>query len=80
MSITKNVFSKQSEYTATYSNMRGVDFNASLKNAHTRFAYLQNLYRDYDNEAGRIESIPGFRSLAQMPDKIPYVFLTRGCR
>ena len=77
MGIIKNGFSGQGEYTASYANMRGVDFNCSLRDAHTRFAYLENMYRDYDNEAGRIESIPGFRRLVQMSGRINSLFMQK---
>ena len=51
------------EYTVSYKGMRGVDFSAD-GNAPTRerFAYLENMYRDYEGSGGDIvESIPGFR-------------------
>ena len=67
----------KTEYTTTYSGMRGVDFNASLKNGHTRFAYLENMYHDYDSEDGRIESIPGFRSLMDLPKRINAIYMQK---
>ena len=77
MSNSKSTFNERSQYTTTYSGMRGVDFNASLNNAHTRFAYLENMYRDYDSEDGRIESIPGFRRICNLPGKINAIFMQK---
>ena len=69
MSIKKGGFNN-GEYTATYSGMRGVDFDASTEKGRTRFAYLENMYRDYDKEQCRIESIPGFRKLMTLNGRI----------
>ena len=77
MSTVKGSFNERSQYTTTYSGMRGVDLNASLKNAHTRFAYLENMYRDYDSEDGRIESIPGFRRIAELAGGINALFMQK---
>ena len=68
---------RKSEYTTTYSGMRGVDFNASLKSGHSRFAYLENMYHDYDSEEGRIESIPGYRSLMTLPKRINGIYMQK---
>ena len=70
MSMRKGGFSEKSEYTVSYSDMRGVDLNASLKNGQKRFAYLENMYRDYDADGARIESVPGFRELFKCGDAI----------
>ncbi len=75
MSIRKGGFN--SEYTATYSGMRGVDFDASAEKGRTRFAYLENMYRDYEGKQGRIESIPGFRKLATLNGKINAIFMQK---
>ena len=68
---------KSSEYTTTYSGMRGVDFNGSLKNGRTRFAHLENMYHDYDSEDGRIESIPGFRQIMKLPKRINAIYMQK---
>ncbi len=77
MSIRKNSFGNRSEYTTTYSGMRGVDFDASTEKGRTRFAHLENMYRDYDGEEARIESIPGFRRLIQCNGKINAIFIQK---
>ena len=54
-----------SEYTVSYGNFRGVDRNSdSSEVSSVRLSYSENMYRDYDGEnAGAVESIPGFRQL-----------------
>ena len=76
MSIKKGGFNS-GEYTATYSGMRGVDFDASTEKGRTRFAYLENMYRDYDKEQCRIESIPGFRKLMMLNGRINAIFMQK---
>lgn len=56
---------KNGERSIVYSDMRGVDFSLDGSNiARNRFAYLENMYRDYDGDgAGIVESIPGYRKI-----------------
>ena len=77
MSIKRNSFNNRSEYTTTYYGMRGVDFDASTEKGRTRFAHLENMYRDYDGEEARIESVPGFRRLVQCNGKINAIFIQK---
>ena len=73
---TKSYLSKKSDMTLTYSNMRGVDFSADGEDSKRyRFKYLQNMYRDYDGDGARIiESIPGFRKLFSVGERINGIF------
>ena len=68
MKNTSNLIKSQSQYNRHYHNMRGVDFTGDGSNIDSdRFAYLENMYRDYDGEgAGITESIPGFRRLCTL--------------
>ncbi len=61
----KNLISK-TEYSVVYSDMGGVDFSGDGSDiSRKRFAYLENMYKDYDGDgAGIIESIPGYRKIA----------------
>lgn len=58
-----NILTNRTEYSRVYSNFRGVDFS----NDHTqvnvsRFAYLVNMYKDYQSGQGEaVETIAGFR-------------------
>ncbi len=62
--ITKRNYSKRSEYSVVYNNFKGVDFSDSGSDvSRSRFAYLENMYRDYEGDAGMIESIPGYRKI-----------------
>ena len=56
---------KNGERSIIYADMRGVDFSSDGSNvARNRFAYLENMYRDYDGDgAGIVESIPGYRKI-----------------
>ena len=71
MGVKKNGLGTKNEYTVTYSGMRGVDFGACADSDRGRFAYLENMYRDYDATGGVCtESIPGYRSLAHLSGRI----------
>ena len=61
--LTGKKYSQKKEYSVIYSNFKGVDFSESDSAvSRERFAYLENMYRDYDGNGGDvIESIPGFR-------------------
>ncbi|MBP3606628.1 MAG: leucine-rich repeat domain-containing protein [Clostridia bacterium] len=65
MRNTSNLIRSKSQYNRHYHNMRGVDFTGDGSNIDgDRFAYLENMYRDYDGEGeGITESVPGFRIL-----------------
>ena len=65
MRNTSNLIKSRSQYNRHYHNMRGVDFTGDGSNIESnRFAYLENMYRDYDGEGeGITESVPGFRAL-----------------
>ncbi len=78
MGVTKNGFGSGNEYTVTYSGMRGVDFGASSDSDRTRFAYLENMYRDYDADGGaRVESVPGFRNLVNCASNVHLLFMQK---
>ncbi len=76
MRNTVNLIKSQSQYNRHYHNMRGVDFTGDGSNIESdRFAYLENMYRDYDGEgAGITESIPGFRRLCSLGAPIYGIF------
>jgi len=67
------------EYSINYSLMGGVDFSSPDSiSGRRRFAYLENMYRDYDGEGAELtESIPGFRKLAAFGSKINGFYLQR---
>ena len=76
MRNTINLIKSQNQYNRHYHNMRGVDFTGDGSNIESnRFAYLENMYRDYDGEgAGITESIPGFRKLCSLGAPIYGIF------
>ncbi|MBR7095121.1 MAG: leucine-rich repeat domain-containing protein [Clostridia bacterium] len=57
-----------SVYTKIYSDMGGVDFSGEPSEiSEHRFAYLENMYRDYESGAGAgVETIPGFRTVSDL--------------
>jgi len=79
MGIRKNSSNGSSEYTVTYSGMRGVAFDRSDGgDKRYRFSYLENMYKDYSGGgAGTVESIPGFRRLARLGKKINGIYTQR---
>lgn len=64
------------EYTVSYRDMCGVDFSVSgTKNQKRRYAYTENMYRDYDGDGGSIiESVPGFRRIASFGGTIHGIY------
>ena len=72
----KNYIGKRTEYTCTYKDMRGVDFSSDGSGVpNGRFAYLENMYRDYDGAGAAVtESIPGFRKIFSAGAKIHGIF------
>jgi hypothetical protein len=67
---------RSGEYSVIYSDMRGVDLrgDGSSVDRH-RFADLENMYKDYEGGGeGAIESIPGYRRLLDLGDKIHGIF------
>lgn len=73
---SKSYASKRTEYTCTYRDMRGVDFSGSGAGISTaRFAYAENMYRDYDGDGGSvIESVPGFRTVTSAGSQVHGIY------
>ena len=67
------------EYSVNYSMMGGVDFSSPESiSGRRRYPYLENMYRDYDGEGAELtESIPGFRKLFSLGEKINAIYLQR---
>lgn len=62
--VTRRNFSKKNEYSVIYNSFKGVDFSDGGSDvSRNRFAYLENMYRDYDGDSSVIESIPGYRRI-----------------
>ncbi len=76
MAERKNIIKSASEYTRSYENLRGVDFSDHSPDAQKRYAYLENMYVDYEG-GGCVESIPGFRKIANLKEKINRIFSQR---
>ena len=71
-----NLINSKSEYTRSYSDIRGVDLGGNGSSISVRrLAYSENMYRDYEGEGGGvIESIPGFRKLFSLGKKINGIY------
>ena len=66
----KNLIGSESQYNRHYSNMRGVDFTGDGSNIQSdRFAYLENMYRDYEGEGAGISLNPQKASARVNPQK-----------
>ena len=62
--MRENLIKSDAEYNRILENMRGVDFSGNKKSVDKRYAYLENMYRDYSAGGGDlIESVPGFRRI-----------------
>ncbi len=68
----KNLLRQRDEYARYFTDFRGVDFSSDhTEVADNRFAYLVNMYKDYNSGVGgAIETIPGFRRIGQFSAKI----------
>lgn len=74
MGIRKTAISNSTDYTVSYSDMRGVDFSPTLTDRR-RFSYLENMYRDYESSGAEFtESIPGFRRIASFKSKVHAIY------
>ena len=76
MSVKRSYKTDGSEYTVTYSDMRGVDFSSDTENSKRyRFRELENMYKDYTGGgAGIVESIPGYRKLYSFYRRIHAIY------
>ncbi len=79
MAVKKHKMKSGTEYTVSYSAMRGVDFSSAEGDMKRyRFSYLENMYKDYEGGgAGIIESIPGFRKAYATGRRIHSIFSHR---
>ena len=64
------------QYTRSYSGFRGVELGVGSEGASRhRLAYVENMYRDYGgNEPDIIESVPGYRRIAEFRGKIHGIY------
>lgn len=76
MAEHRNIIKSTAEYTRSYENLRGVDFSELSCDAEHRYAYLENMYVDYEGGGG-VESIPGFRKLTTLDGRINNIFSRR---
>ena len=59
-----DLIKSECEFNRVLENMRGVDFSGASDSRESRYAYLENMYRDYAaGKEGLIESVPGFRRI-----------------
>ncbi|MBE6536722.1 MAG: leucine-rich repeat domain-containing protein [Ruminococcaceae bacterium] len=74
--LTSRKYTPKREFSVIYNNFRGVDFSESGSEiSRERFAYLENMYRDYDLDGGGvIESIPGYRRIYDTKKRINGIF------
>ncbi len=71
--------SKNGEGYVAYKNFGGMDVIESAdKRGKVSFAYAENMYRDYEGDfSGSVESIPGFRTLANFRSAVNSVFMQK---
>lgn len=65
-------YNSNTQYSRKLENFRGVDFSSGQTQVSPqRFAYAQNMWRDYSSElGGAIETVPGFRLLNSLEGRI----------
>jgi len=79
MALRKNYIGKSTEYTVSYTGMRGVDFSSESRSARRyRYSYAENMYKDYSGGGeGITESVPGFRKVFSTYSKIHSIFFQK---
>ena len=76
--MSTNLTKRRTEYTRSYSDLRGVALGNDCEAGVRRLAYVENMYKDYGSERdGVIESIPGFRKLYYFGKKINGIFIQK---
>lgn len=70
--LTSKKYTSKREFSVIYNNFKGVDFSGNGSCiSRERFAYLENMYRNYDTDGGEcLESIPGYRKIFDTNMKI----------
>lgn len=65
-------YNSNTQYSRKLEDFRGVDLSSGQTQVSPkRFAYAQNMWRDYSSElGGAVETVPGFRLLKQFSGKI----------
>ena len=79
--MVRNVKSKGNyEYTRAYTDISGVMLGGSgTRVPESLLAYSENMYRDYEGEGnGVIESVPGYRRVADFGERIGALKLQKG--
>ena len=76
----KNLLQQRGEYARYFDNLRGVDFSSDQNDVEdSRFAYLVNMYRDYQSgQGGAVETIPGFRKIHNFDGRINGIHIGNG--
>ena len=76
MALKRNYTKQGSQYTVSYTGMRGVDFSSENKDTKRyRYSYLENMYKDYSaGGEGVTESVPGFRKIFSTNKKIHAIY------
>ena len=72
--MAQAAYNSQTQYSRKYEDLRGVDLTSGQTQiSPQRFAWAQNMWRDYSTEqGGAIETIPGFRLIAAWSGKKIY--------
>jgi len=69
MGVHSNIIKSNAEHTRIYENMRGIDTRPDAK-PEKSFLYTENMYVDYGGSADAVESIPGFRRICSLGERI----------
>ncbi len=82
MAWIRKARTKSGEYTRSYHNIRGVELGGTGSAiSHSRLVMAENMYRDYEGEGGElIESVPGYREVANFGETIDNLTLQKGER
>lgn len=76
MSYRKSPGRGNTEYTISYTDLRGVDLSGDgCDISRHRLSYAENLFRDYGADgSGALESIPGYRRIASLDQRLHGIY------
>ena len=74
MATHRNIIKSDAEYTRSYENMGGICSSVASGRPTEKYLYTENMYVDPVSGDGALESIPGFRILYSLGERINSIF------
>lgn len=71
--MSKKYVKRNTEYSVIYSDRLGADFSGSQRG----FSYLENVFRDYEDDPSKLQSVPGFRLVSNFGNFVNSIFIQK---